>query len=88
MINIISFLSCHFSEENVNLIHSKKSELNCELVGSWTVEVGDLDQALHLWQYTGGYERVDHAQAVLSKDEVRNVLPNDIQICQRHNSDH
>jgi len=61
----------HYSEENVNLIHSKKSELNCELVGSWTVEVGDLDQALHLWQYIGGYERVDHAQTVLSKDEVR-----------------
>ncbi|CAL1683319.1 unnamed protein product [Lasius platythorax] len=56
-------------EENVNLIHSKKSELNCELVGSWTVEVGDLDQALHLWQYTGGYECIDHAQAVLSQDE-------------------
>ncbi|KAL6428257.1 hypothetical protein ACFW04_008520 [Cataglyphis niger] len=56
-------------EENVNLIHSKKSELNCELVGSWTVEVGDLDQALHLWQYTGGYERIDHAQAVLCQDE-------------------
>ncbi|KAM0734274.1 Protein NipSnap [Formica fusca] len=56
-------------EENVNLIHSKKSELNCELVGSWTVEVGDLDQALHLWQYTGGYERIDHAQTVLSQDE-------------------
>lgn len=56
-------------EENVNLIYSKKSELNCELVGSWTVEVGDLDQALHLWQYTGGYERIDHAQNVLSKDE-------------------
>ncbi|XP_020299543.1 protein NipSnap [Pseudomyrmex gracilis] len=57
-------------EENVNLIHSKKSELSCELVGSWTVEVGDLDQALHLWQCTGGYERIDHAQAVLSKDEA------------------
>ncbi|XP_011137825.1 protein NipSnap [Harpegnathos saltator] len=57
-------------EENVNLIHSKKLDLNCELVGSWTVEVGDLDQALHLWQYTGGYESVDHAQAVLSTDEA------------------
>ncbi|XP_072748952.1 protein NipSnap [Anoplolepis gracilipes] len=56
-------------EENVNLIHSKKSELNCELIGSWTVEVGDLDQALHLWQCTGGYERIDHAQAVLFQDE-------------------
>ena len=43
-------------------------------MGSWTVEVGDLDQALHLWQYTGGYERIDNTQAVLSKDEVRNLL--------------
>ena len=68
------FFLCHSSEEHVNLIHSKKSDLNCELVGSWTVEVGDLDQALHLWQYTGGYERIDHTQAVLSKDEVRNLL--------------
>ncbi|XP_012234608.1 protein NipSnap [Linepithema humile] len=57
-------------EENVNLIHSKKSELNCELVGSWTVEVGDLDQAIHLWQYTGGFERIDYAQTVFSKDEA------------------
>ncbi|XP_008560243.1 protein NipSnap [Microplitis demolitor] len=56
-------------KENVNLIHSKKSELHCELVGSWTVEVGDLDQALHLWQYTGGFERIDRAQIALSKDE-------------------
>ncbi|KAK2580254.1 hypothetical protein KPH14_012506 [Odynerus spinipes] len=61
-------------EENVNLIHSKKSDLKCELVGSWTVEVGDLDQALHLWQYTGGYGSIDHAQAVLSKDEAYQLL--------------
>ncbi|XP_034939863.1 protein NipSnap [Chelonus insularis] len=56
-------------QEHVNLIHSKKNELQCELVGSWTVEVGDLDQALHLWQYNGSFERVDKAQLVLSKDE-------------------
>ncbi|XP_051160999.1 protein NipSnap [Leptopilina boulardi] len=55
-------------QENVNLIHSKKSELHCELVGSWTVEVGDLDQALHLWQCTGGFERVDRAQLFFSQD--------------------
>lgn len=36
--------------------------------------MGDLDQALHLWQYTGGYERIDHAQAVLSQDEVHNIM--------------
>jgi len=62
-----------YSEESVNLIHSRKSELNCDLLGSWIVEVGDLDQALHLWQYTGGYERIDHAQTMLSQDEVHNI---------------
>ncbi|KAI4489407.1 hypothetical protein M0802_011162 [Mischocyttarus mexicanus] len=56
-------------EENVNFVHSKKTDLKCELVGSWTVSVGDLDQALHLWQYTGGYEQIDYAQLLLSKDE-------------------
>lgn len=55
----------------MNLIHSKKSELHCELVGSWTVEVGDLDQALHLWQCTGGFERVDRAQLFFSQDAVK-----------------
>ena len=69
-----------YSQENVNLIHSKKSELNCELVGSWIVEVGDLDQALHLWQYTGGYERVDKAQVVLSQDEVNIYSPFNLKI--------
>lgn len=62
-----------YSEESVNLIHSKKSELNCDLLGSWVVEVGDLDQALHLWQYTGGYECIDRAQTMLSQDEVHNI---------------
>lgn len=58
------------SSENVRLIHSKKDDLNLELVGSWTVEVGDLDQALHLWQYSGGYQIVDKAQSLLAKDNV------------------
>ncbi|XP_014212567.1 protein NipSnap [Copidosoma floridanum] len=55
--------------QNVALIHSKKQDLNLELVGSWTVEVGDLDQALHLWQYSGGFQIVDKAQNLLAKDE-------------------
>ncbi|XP_012288044.1 protein NipSnap [Orussus abietinus] len=61
-------------EQYVNLIHSKKPELNCELIGSWMVEVGDLDQAFHLWQYTGGFEPIDRAQAVLGKDESHQKL--------------
>ena len=51
-------------------IESKKADLNLELVGSWTVEVGDLDQALHLWQYSGGFQNIDKAQALLAKDDV------------------
>lgn len=62
----------YFSAENVNHIHSKKNELNLELVGSWTVEVGDLDQALHLWQYSGGFHNIDKAQALLAEDDVNN----------------
>ncbi|XP_066153853.1 protein NipSnap [Euwallacea fornicatus] len=29
------------------------------LVGSWTVNVGDQDQALHLWKFTGGFHQID-----------------------------
>uniref|UniRef100_A0A6M2DMX4 NIPSNAP domain-containing protein n=1 Tax=Xenopsylla cheopis TaxID=163159 RepID=A0A6M2DMX4_XENCH len=52
----------------VELVNSKNDNLSCELIGSWTVQVGDLDQALHLWRYTGGYERVDQAIRELDND--------------------
>lgn len=42
---------------------------NIELIGSWTVSVGDQDQALHLWQYTGGFEVIDNLKETLSKNE-------------------
>lgn len=60
----------YYSEEIVNIINSKKSELKLELVGSWTVLAGDIDQALHLWRYSGGYDSVDRTQIELSKEEV------------------
>ncbi|XP_058800906.1 protein NipSnap isoform X2 [Phymastichus coffea] len=60
---------------NVEYLHSKKQDLNLELVGSWTVEVGDLDQALHLWSYgSGGYHSIDKAQALLAKDDTYQKL--------------
>ncbi|KAJ8913744.1 hypothetical protein NQ315_007461 [Exocentrus adspersus] len=40
-----------------------------ELVGSWTVNVGDQDQALHLWRFTGGFEKIDVYNKVLGKSE-------------------
>jgi len=47
-------------KQTVAFIHSKKDEYNCELVASWNVSVGDLDQCLHLYKYTGGFERIDN----------------------------
>lgn len=43
-------------------------------MGSWTVDVGDMDQVLHLWRYTGGFEKIDAAHRILSTDRVS--LPN------------
>nr|BAN20533.1 nipsnap [Riptortus pedestris] len=55
-------------EKTVKLIESRKDELHSELVGSWTVEVGDLDQTLHLWRHTGGFSGMDVAKQKLSTD--------------------
>lgn len=63
-----------FSKNTVQLIQSKK-DLACELVASWTVQVGDLDQCVHLWRYTGGFEKIDLADKTLKKDAVRFHLP-------------
>lgn len=53
--------------KHVQLVHAKE-ELACDLVGSWTVSVGDLDQALHLWKFRGGFERVDNIQRFLANN--------------------
>lgn len=41
-----------------------------ELVGSWTVDVGDQDQALHLWKYKGGFEKIVQSQKILQQNKV------------------
>ena len=56
----------------MQLIQSKK-DLACELVASWTVQVGDLDQCIHLWKYTGGFTKVDLADKTLKKDSVSEI---------------
>lgn len=55
----------------MQLVHSKKDDLKCVLVASWTVQVGDMDQCLHLWRYTGGFEKIDQAKEDLWNDAVR-----------------
>jgi hypothetical protein len=61
------------SKNTVQLIESK-NDLSTELVASWTVQVGDLDQAVHLWRYTGGFEKIDLTERELKKDPVSPTL--------------
>lgn len=68
-VSVSIIFSLLFSKKTVQLIESKK-DLACELVASWSVQVGDLDQCLHLWRYTGGFEKVDLAEKELNKDPV------------------
>lgn len=54
------------------MIHSKKDDVSCDLIGSWTVHVGDMDQCVHLWRYTGGFEKIDRAYELFRNNEVSN----------------
>lgn len=47
-----------------------KSGINAELVGSWSVIVGDQDQTFHVWRYIGGYAEIDKAHVTLAKDNA------------------
>lgn len=61
-------------EKSVKMIHSRKEEFKCDLVASWTVQVGDLDQALHLWRYTGGFSSIDKCNSLLAVDKAYQQL--------------
>lgn len=66
----MNILTGYFSKQTVALLQSKKDELHLDLTASWTVTVGDLDQCVHLWKYTGGFESIDNANRTLRKDPV------------------
>ncbi|XP_043064410.1 protein NipSnap-like [Drosophila ficusphila] len=55
-------------KNTVGLINDKKANLSCDLVASWTVQVSDMDQCLHLWKYTGSFEKIDQAKEDLWND--------------------
>jgi len=54
-------------EEFVKGISDKP--LQMELQGSWTVGVGDQDQCLHLWKYSGGYPSIDASVRFFAEDQ-------------------
>lgn len=70
-------------EELVNLIHHRNKDTNCDLVASWNVHVGDLDQSLHLWRYTGGFSSIDKSIKLLGEDKGFKQLINEQGKCLR-----
>lgn len=43
-------------------------------MASWTVQVGDLDQCVHLWRHTGGFEKIDLTERNLKLDSVSLII--------------
>ena len=62
-------MTCYFfSEKYYKLIDS--TDVNAELVGSWSTIIGDQDQTFHVWRYIGGYSEVDKARLSFNKNAV------------------
>ncbi|XP_033749041.1 protein NipSnap-like isoform X2 [Pecten maximus] len=49
------------------LMHDKGT--GAKLIGSFTVEIGDQDEAVHIWQYPGGYPVLNNATEIYRKDK-------------------
>ncbi|KAK7088707.1 protein NipSnap-like isoform X1 [Littorina saxatilis] len=49
------------------LMDEKKA--GSELIGSWTVEIGDQDEAIHIWSYKGGYPVLNEANRIYRTDQ-------------------
>ncbi|XP_060072727.1 protein NipSnap-like [Ylistrum balloti] len=49
------------------LMHDKGT--GAKLIGSFTVEIGDQDEAIHIWQYPGGYPVLNKATEIYRKDK-------------------
>ncbi|RZF37306.1 hypothetical protein LSTR_LSTR005638 [Laodelphax striatellus] len=61
-------------QELVNVVSVRQKETSYDLVASWDVQVGDQDQSLHLWRYTGGFSSVDKTKKLLAQDKSYQTL--------------
>lgn len=53
---------------------NSRKDLDAELIGSWVVDVGDQDQALHLWRYLNGYTALGKANDIIRSDKEYSAL--------------
>lgn len=67
-----------YSSERVVRLCQNTPDLKYELIGSWSVHVGDLDQYVHLWKHRGGYAAIDKTNSVLQHNEVSRHDTNDV----------
>lgn len=67
-LSIIMFF--FYSSEQVVKLCQKIPNLKYELIGSWSVRVGDLDQYVHLWKHQGGYAEIDKTNNILLQNQA------------------
>ena len=67
MHNAVSVFSANF----VEIMDEKKT--GAKLMGSWTVMIGDQDEAIHLWKYKGGYPAYNQALMAYRTDPVCSI---------------
>jgi len=54
--------------EYQQMMHEKKT--GAKLKGSFTVEIGEQDQAIHIWEYKGGYSVLNDATQIYRTDKA------------------
>jgi len=54
-------------EKYVSMVEEKGTQ--AELTGSWTVDTGDQDDAIHLWKYPGGYPTLNKTREIYRTDQ-------------------
>lgn len=54
-------------EKYVEMVQEKGT--TAELTGSWTVDTGDQDDAIHLWKYPGGYPTLNRTREIYRTDQ-------------------
>ncbi|KAK7487907.1 hypothetical protein BaRGS_00020808 [Batillaria attramentaria] len=47
----------------------EEKQAGSKLIGSWTVEIGDQDEAIHIWSYPGGYPVLNRANQIYRTDK-------------------
>jgi len=62
------FMENYLAETSKFVKMMDRMKTGAVLVGSWTVDIGDQDEAVHIWKYAGGYPHLNKATATYRTD--------------------